>query len=327
MEPSLGYTGTKAEAHNLWPYKLVTRIFKDAQAAADERGNMEVILHTKTPVTGFERARDTDKQQPSIRGAKIAAATPERRWKLHTPRGSIACNYVVHATNGYAGHLLPFLTGQGLSEDGSDAYVLHQTSNASTDSEATTASPQIEKFQHTLSQSSQHILPKPKPRGAYGIIPTRGQVGAVRASVSTRELGWRTSWSGGGSGDQYWFPIYQGLESANGSDVHGIATGTGTRNKNETGKTESEKTRSRNPLIILGGERHYAGGKMESGETDDGVLNERVSRALREFLPRWFPGKFPSGAGQGEDGWEMEWVSLNPFFFYSSLNRRRMMDS
>ena len=302
MEPSLGYTGTKAEGHNLWPYKLVTRIFEDAQAAADERGNIEVILHTKTPVTGFERAQDTNQQQ--IRGA---TTTPERRWKLQTPRGSIACNYVVHATNGYAGHLLPFLAGQELSEDDSDAYVLHQTSNAGNDSEATTASPHIERFQHILSQFSQHILPKPKPRGAYGIIPTRGQVGAVRASVGARELGWRNSWSGGGKGQEYWFPRYQGLEIANGSDVHGIATGADARNKNEIGRTKN--TRSRNPLIILGGGRHYAGRNMEHGETDDGVLNEKVDRALREFLPRWFPGKFSNDAGQSEDGWEMEWVS------------------
>ena len=318
MEPSLGYTGIKTEGHNLWPYKLVTRIFEDAQATADERGNIEVILHTKTSVTGFERAQDTNQQQ-----IRVATTTPERRWKLQTPRGSIACNYVVHATNAYAGHLLPFLAGQELSEGDSATYDLHQMSNAGNDSEATATSPQIEGFQHILSQSSQRILPKPKPRGAYGIIPTRGQVGAIRASVGARELGWRNSWFGGASkGQEYWFPRYQGLESANGSDVHGIATGTG---KNETERTE-ENTRARNPLIILGGGRHYAGGKMEHGETDDGVLNERVSKALQEFLPRWFPGKFSNGAGQGEDGWEMEWVSkplltflflLIPFIFES----------
>jgi hypothetical protein len=69
-------------------------------------------------------------------------------------------------------------------------------------------------------------------------------------------------------------------------------------------------SRSRNPLIILGGGRQNAGENMESGETDDGILNERVGRALREFLPHWFPGKFEGG----EDGWEMEWVSSAVFF-------------
>lgn len=34
-----------------------------------------------------------------------------RRWDLHTPRGTVSCRYVVHATNGYASHLLPHLSG------------------------------------------------------------------------------------------------------------------------------------------------------------------------------------------------------------------------
>jgi len=310
--------------HNLWPYKLVTRIFEDAQATADERGNMQVILHTKTPVTGFERIRNVNAEEwhhphPThgatmeaggkapefVRTANGPAQTQQRRWKLQTPRGSISCNYVVHATNGYAAHLLPFLAGQGLAEDDDDADVRHQTSNAGTDLEATTAGPYIEEFQHLHSQSSHYISPDPKPRGMYGIIPTRGQVGAVRSSVRARDLGWRNSWDGGGGGWEYWFPRYQGLESTNESAIHGMETGTGTRNENGTAQVEN--TRSKNPLIIFGGCRQKAGENMESGETDDGVLNERVSKALRAFLPRWFPGKFESG-GQGEDGWEMEWV-------------------
>lgn len=310
MEFSFGYTGVKVRGHNLWPYKLVTRIFQDAQATAHERQNIEVILHTKTPVTGFERIDTIDADKPRdphpVRDTIMAApgkalefiknVNDQRRWKLQTPRGSISCNYVVHATNGYTGHLLPFLAGQEPAED--------QTSIIGTNSEAVT---QIEEFQHSLSQSSRHILPK--PRGVYGIIPTRGQVGAMRASVSATGLGWKNSWVnailvGGG---EYWFPRYQGLEGINGSDVYGIETRTGTRNENET--AQMENMRPENPLIIIGGGRQNAGGNMESGETDDGVLNERVSKALREFLPRWFPGKFESGGGQGKDGWEMEWVS------------------
>ena len=321
MDPSLGHTSAKVAGHTLWPYKLVTRIFEDAQATADESDGMEVILHTKTPVTGFERVQDANQQYHHPIPDATAVATgkaPEfkkadhpaqRRWKLQTPRGSISCNYIVHATNGYAAHLLPFLAGQGLAEDESNTDVRHQTG---TDSKATTInSPQVEEFQHPLSQcsdSSHSILPKPKSRGIYGIIPTRGQVGAVRASVRARVLGWRNSWDGGGGGWEYWFPRYQGLsETTNGSDAHGIKTGTGTRNENGTAQTENT-----NPLIIFGGGRQNASGNMESGETDDGILNEKVGRALREFLPNWFPGKFEGG----EDAWEMEWVSSIYFFSY-----------
>jgi hypothetical protein len=313
LDPSLGYTGAKVAGHTLWPYKLVTRIFEDAQATAGEKGGMEVTLHTKTPVTCFERVQDANQQHrhPSATAAaagkapeflKKADYPAQRKWKLQTPRGSISCDYIVHATNGYAAHLLPFLAGQGLAEDVSDMDVRHQTG---TDSEAATiSSPKIEEFQHPLSQSSDSLHPiLPKPRGMHGIIPTRGQVGAVRASVHAGDLGWRNSWDGGGGGWEYWFPRYQGLEeTSNGSDVNGIKIGTGARIENGTAQTE--KTRYRNPLIIFGGGRQNAGENMESGETDDGILNERVGRALREFLPHWFPGKFEGG----EDAWEMEWV-------------------
>ena len=318
MDPSLGYTGAKVPGHTLWPYKLVTRIFEDAQATANERDGMEVILHTKTPVTGFERDHDADQQHrhPATTAATEKAPKffkkaddPRRRWKLQTPRGSISCNYIVHATNGYAAHLLPFLSGQGL--DDSDMDVRHQTG---ADSEATTISSSlIEEFQNPFSKSSDSSHPnlsKIKSRGMNGIIPTRGQVGAVRASVRAGDLGWRNSWNGGGGGWEYWFPRYQGLgEIMNGSDVHGIKTGTGTGNENGTAQTEN--TKSRNPLIIFGGGRQNAGENMESGETNDGILNERVGRALREFLPHWFPGKFEGGGS----AWEMEWVS-SIFFSY-----------
>ena len=305
MEPSLGYTGALIGGHNLWPYKLVTRIFEDAQATADESGDtIEVILHTKTPVTGFARIQEANRQQQhrhplhdatagkTLEFSKNRTQTQQRRWELQTPRGSISCSYVVHATNGYAAHLLPFLAGQGLTEDEDDADVRHPTGT--------------EELQHPLSQSSHPISPKPKSRGVYGIIPTRGQVRAVRASVPAEDLGWKNSWVSGG-GPEYWFPRYQGLEgTTNESDVqHGIKTA---ENDSENG-TENV-TRSSNPLIILGGGRQNAGGNMESGETDDGVLNKRVSKALREFLPRWFPGKFEGG----ENGWEMEWVSTASFF-------------
>ena len=298
--------------HTLWPYKLVTQIFEDAQATADERDGMEVILHTKTPVTGFERLRNANQHHrypvcdasatDAGKFLKKADDPAHRRWKLLTPRGSISCNYIVHATNGYAAHLLPFLAGQ-------EGNIAHQTG---TDSEATTiSSSQTEEFQHLFSQSSDFshsILPRPKPRGMYGITPTRGQVGAVRSSVRAKDLGWRNSWDGGGGGWEYWFPRYQGLEeTTNGSDIHKIKTGTDTRNEN--GTVQTENTRRRNPLIIFGGGRQNAGDNMESGETDDGILNEKVGRALREFLPHWFPGKFEGG----EDAWEMEWVGR--FFF------------
>jgi hypothetical protein len=120
-------------------------------------------------------------------------------------------------------------------------------------------------------------------------MPTRGQVGAVRASVSRSELGWVNSWNGGGGGWEYWFPRYQD------SDL-------------------------KNPLIILGGARQRSGGRLETWVADDSELNPLVSRALREFLPGFLPGQFVD-AGADSDAWEMEWVCelFFPGFFSLSF--------
>ena len=155
---------------------------------------------------------------------------------LRTPRGSISCTSVLHATNGYASHLLPHLTGPS------------------------------------------------------GIIPVRGQIIATRANATLDELG-ISSWSGN-EGFEYWFPRPLG-----GSDE-----------------------KSTQPLVILGGGREVEP-EFEHGETDDSVVNEKASEALRRFLPAVFPGKFREGQEP-----EVEWVSAFAHSIYpprSHPNYRR----
>ena len=149
------------------------------------------------------------------------------------------CNYVVHATNAYAGHLLPSFAG--LSEESS-------------------------------------------PRD-FGIIPTRGQVAAIQASVASSRFPWRNGWASSG-GWEYWFPRLQGQPS---------------------GK----------PLIILGGGRQFSGGNLESGTTDDRVVNARVTEALKVFLPQNFPALF--NESEMESSWMMEWV----IFLFDTLTFMR----
>lgn len=212
---------------------------------------MDVSLHTSTPVTSIQRISD-------LNGT--------RRWELGTPRGEILCDYVVHATNGYAAHLLPFLSGSSVPTSDLDPASFGLTS---------------------LHPSASTAYPGSSlPRGVYGIKPTRGQVGAVRASVNFR---WLESWDDGPEGWNYWFPRYQ--DTTSGANAR--------------------------PLIILGGERHAAGegSKMEMGNADDSVVNPSVSTALRRFLPRFYEGLFDAHGR----GWEMEWVSLS----WTSLVRRK----
>ena len=160
-------------------------------------------LHTNTPVTG------------------VASIPPDvdtsRRWNLTTPRGPVACSYVLHATNGYASHLLPHMQGDS------------------------------------------------------GILPTRGQVMALRAAAPLEEIT-KSSWDGN-YGSEYWFPRpLSGNETA--------------------------------PLVIIGGGSRSIKSRSDRFSADDTKLVPEVSEALRRVLPEAFPGKYEPGREP-----EMEWVS------------------
>lgn len=193
------YPGVSVPGHNLWPLKFVTEVYKLAAASPQ----LSLALHTNTPVTSLSSNGDSP-----------------RRWNVTTPRGSVHCSYVLHATNAYASHLLPHMTGPA------------------------------------------------------GIIPTRGQVIATRASAELDVIS-RRSWSAN-QGSEYWFP--RPVDAANG------------------------ETR---PLVILGGGREAETPSYELYEADDSVLNPQVGAVLRKFLPAVFPGRYEEGAEP-----EMEWTGI-----------------
>lgn len=62
-------------------------------------------MHTHTPVLDITR----------LNSQQHDSDTPlTKQWRLKTPRGDINTHMIIHATNAYAGHLLPFLApGEG----------------------------------------------------------------------------------------------------------------------------------------------------------------------------------------------------------------------
>ncbi|KIY51137.1 DAO-domain-containing protein [Fistulina hepatica ATCC 64428] len=83
--------------HNIWPLRFVTQLFKLARSNSSAPDAFNLTLHTNTPVTFV---------------SEIAGDTNDgRRWMLATHRGDVTCSYVVHATNAYASHLLPYMSG------------------------------------------------------------------------------------------------------------------------------------------------------------------------------------------------------------------------
>ena len=207
--------------NNLWPLKLVSVLYN---LAANSTSNFNLTLHTRTPVTSIAPVSNAS-----------ASAGSGRRWALQTPRGEVACSYVLHATNAYAAHLLPFL------------------------------------------------------HGPQGIVPTRGQVMALRA-ITPDALG-REGFIGN-DGFEYWFPRQR--RSASG------------------GAPDGADSTEENQLVILGGGREATrDGGYEFYETDDSVVSAEVSDVLRRFLPRVFPGRFD----EDERRVEMEWVRVLHSFF------------
>ncbi|KAF4622057.1 hypothetical protein D9613_009138 [Agrocybe pediades] len=250
MSKDLNLTGLFFDAHNFWPCKVATELLREAENASS---NVNVRLHTLTPVT-------------SVTAAPDEMADGQSRWSLQTPRGDIGCKYVIHATNAYASHLLPFLAGVESPID-----------------KETTDDALMPGWGLNILKRPVRLFNRDTPRGAFGVIPTRGQIGTVRASVGPMDLGWLNSW-GEHEGDEYWFPRYQDTK---------------------------ESTGGKHPLVVLGGGRRFSTHK-ETGITDDSSVNPEISRGMKKVMPELFPGKF-STPESGGASWEMEWSGIMAF--------------
>ena len=90
-----GISGLRIPGNNLYPLKLVTKVFNLACAQASAIG-VDVSLLTHTPVNAVS----------SSSASSISS-------KIQTPRGSFETKQVVYATNAYTSHLIPhFATGK-----------------------------------------------------------------------------------------------------------------------------------------------------------------------------------------------------------------------
>ncbi|KAI1613845.1 FAD dependent oxidoreductase [Exophiala viscosa] len=81
------------QAGAFWPYRLITRLWAHLYAKHRSRLSIE----TNTPVTEISYDPATNSTHPYV---------------LHTPRGLVRASKIIHATNGYTGHLVPGLRGK-----------------------------------------------------------------------------------------------------------------------------------------------------------------------------------------------------------------------
>lgn len=76
----------------IWPYRFVTSVFENLLSKFPDR----IQIETNTPIKSLTTANSPTKYPYLVR----------------TPRGTIQCSNVVHATNGHVAHLVPRLRGK-----------------------------------------------------------------------------------------------------------------------------------------------------------------------------------------------------------------------
>ncbi|KAH7914955.1 FAD dependent oxidoreductase [Hygrophoropsis aurantiaca] len=267
------YPAIRTPGHNVYPLKLVTKLYRRAEAGID------LTLHTRTPVLSITHNTDANN------------SFPFRRYTLHTPRGAVSCDILVHATNAYASALVPALAGvstAGLNALGGE--------NASVDTATREdISQRWEWIERAEIDAPVRALEKEtrwKGERERGITPVRGQIVALRekpTSTGMNKMG-KSGW-GANQGLEYWFP--RPLSPRSMSESH-----------------------SKNPLIIFGGGReasHTA--PFEVGVDDDSSVNPVVGEVLRAFLPGLFDAPVddhPHGE-RAEVEVAMEWTGIMAF--------------
>ncbi|KAM0738980.1 hypothetical protein ACQRIT_006717 [Beauveria bassiana] len=78
------------KAGAMWPFRFVTSLWKDLVVEYDDR----LTLMAQTPVRAITTSADSTASHP---------------YTVETSRGTVMARHVLHATNSYAGHLLPEL--------------------------------------------------------------------------------------------------------------------------------------------------------------------------------------------------------------------------
>lgn len=232
--------GVYSPGHTVWPLKLVTKLFECAKGTEAPKSWLNSAMSIFSRDTSRFFSLDLFTHAP-VDTIEPISSDSLHHWEVKTHRGSIRARYVIHATNAYASHILPHLSGP-----------------------------------------------------AKGIIPTRGQCCAIRASVRARDwpaVGW-----GANEGYEYWYAYC--LASRTCSELLSRFS--------RPPKEEEEKA-----VVILGGGREAAVPNHEYNIADDSAINPVISKVLNKFLPHLYPTDF------GNKGPEMEWVSVMVYLRYS----------
>ncbi|KAG8894509.1 hypothetical protein FRC01_012914, partial [Tulasnella sp. 417] len=110
QEYGTNYPGYRQPGNNLWPLKLVTKLFQRAQDPAGRRNSTRSVLPAASPSTASPSMDLTLHTHTPVLGVRLSLVG-DRAYDVETTRGIIRADYVVHATNAYVSQLLPQFAG------------------------------------------------------------------------------------------------------------------------------------------------------------------------------------------------------------------------
>ncbi|KAF8319381.1 FAD dependent oxidoreductase, partial [Clavulina sp. PMI_390] len=247
-------TGCHYDAANVWPLKLVTKLFQLAASTAESEvattpstSPVSVQLFTHTLVQSVTPSPSSQDDSPTV-----TSSVSRHNWTIATSRGSIQARYVIHATNAYASYLLPqFAPPPPLSTTSSTPESVHT------------------------------------PRARW-IQPTRGQIIATRAA----KLGPSEIWNGSSwlanRGWEYWFPRYWFPRPPSSLALSQDSSATPDSDKAGAAEKALIIIGGARDCAAPRGEPN----PLEAGITDDSTVNPLIGEALRTFLPDVFPDLF-----------------------------------
>ncbi|ELU45034.1 DAO domain-containing protein [Rhizoctonia solani AG-1 IA] len=100
--------GVYSPGHTLWPLKLVTKLYQYAKGDSTTKSWLSSATSWFSRDSSF--SLDLFTHAP-VNAIEAISEDSTYRWLVKTERGSVKARYIVHATNGYASHLLPQLAG------------------------------------------------------------------------------------------------------------------------------------------------------------------------------------------------------------------------
>lgn len=102
--------GVYSPGNTIWPLKLVTKLFESAKGTDAPKSWIGSAISMISRGAPKPFSLDLFTHAP-VNAVEPTSSDALHRWEVKSSRGSIRARYIIHATNAYASHILPHLSG------------------------------------------------------------------------------------------------------------------------------------------------------------------------------------------------------------------------